>query len=94
MSFKTSLLTAVDNASVVLLDDMVLDDCLRQRNGMLHLEFPTGTPVIPPFYNQEIEIDEDGHAQATDIEGNTRTFQFKVTHPMTKQDVPPPVEHA
>jgi len=88
MTFKTSLLAAVDNATYTQLDGNELDDCSQQLDGMIQLNFPGGAHVVPPFANQAIEIDDQGNARAHDTQDAMHTFHFAMLRPMDADDLP------
>jgi hypothetical protein len=39
---------------------------------------------------QEIEVDSDGKAEALNVDGETVTFEFRITRPLRRADLPIP----
>lgn len=81
-----TLNTAMFAASTVICDGCEIDGFSEIAPNEYKLE--CGEEVIAHIdATQFIEIDSDGIAQATDIEGQARQFEFRVSRPLTASDI-------
>ena len=91
MTFTTTLFKLLESASIIAIDHYEIDD------DMLRFYDEVGQPTRAEFdlhgypfinlYDQEVVVDSDGQCNATTTDGETETFIFRVSRPITEGDL-------
>lgn len=85
MSFKTTLQTAADRASITIVDGYEIDTVGSPEAGVVRLSCADEYDF--DLNDGEIEIDSDGCTKLIDRDGNTVHIEFRVSRPMTAADL-------
>ncbi len=82
---KVQLFKAINAASLVICQGYEIDGYKMETPALQRLE--CGDDIIAEVKDQEIDLDSDGCAKALTINGTAVDFEFRVTRPMTAQDL-------
>jgi hypothetical protein len=82
---KVQLFKAINAASLVICQGYEIDWQTMETPARQRIE--CGEDTIATVEDQEIELDSDGSAKALTIDGAAVDFEFRVTRPMTAQDL-------
>ncbi len=82
---KLHLFKAINAASLVVCQGYEIDGFKLETPELQRLEFDDA--IIASVEDQEIDLDSDGCATALTVKGTSVNFEFRVTRPMTAQDL-------
>lgn len=84
--FKITLNMAINASSFVACRGYEIDHIEDMPGGLVRLEC-ADEGIAYVSLHQEIEIDSDGNAIALDSDGDEISFEFRVSRPLTSNDL-------
>ena len=91
MTFTTTLIKLLESAASIVIDHYEADDdMLRfydEVGQSTRAEFDIPGYPFTNLYDQEVVVDSDGQCNATTTDGETVTFIFRVSRPITEGDL-------